>query len=273
MSHHLSPKVKVQLTAICSHLCSPAITHFSLCRSGNVSFERQNVKGQKKNSNISQGDFNTAAYLEGSQWEWLLLEGIGRCSWFTDMVLLSLGVQNKVLANWPAGMWKWEPHLSVLTAGWQLLMDLQNQRLAWQPRLADELWNETDIQKLQAAQTMPPLPLPRPLIPSSPPPPRLASVTVMAAATRSISIFHNDSGNLGWSDGHCRDTSTSLGTFNDRLWTSTTLSFLLIVVHAALKWPKTSKIQSRSPKNDYIYISYFLINFVGNYWTHFISSS
>lgn len=80
MSHHLSPKVKVQLTAICSHLCSPAITHFSLCRSGNVSFERQNVKGQKKNSNISQGDFNTAAYLEGSQWEWLLLEGIGRCS-------------------------------------------------------------------------------------------------------------------------------------------------------------------------------------------------
>lgn len=168
MSHHLSPKVKVQLTAICSHLCSYAMTIFSLCRSGNVSFERQNAKGQKKNSNISQGDFNTTAYLEGSQWEWLLLEGIGRCSWFTDMVLLSLGVWNKVLANWPAGMWKWEPHLSVVTAGWQLLMDLQNQRLACQPRLADELWNETDIQKLQAAQTMPPPPRPLALSPSRP---------------------------------------------------------------------------------------------------------
>lgn len=76
---------------------------------------------------------------------------------------------NKVLANWPAGMWKWESHLSVVTAGWQLLMDLQNQRLTWQPRLADELWNETDIQKLQAAQTMPPppaLPPSRLLIPT-----------------------------------------------------------------------------------------------------------
>lgn len=40
--------VGVRLTAICSHRCSPKITHLSLRRSRNVSFGRQNVKGRKR---------------------------------------------------------------------------------------------------------------------------------------------------------------------------------------------------------------------------------
>lgn len=44
-----------------------------------------------------------------------------------------------------------EPHLWVVMAGWQVLMDRWSWRLSWQSRLADELWNETDIQKLWAA--------------------------------------------------------------------------------------------------------------------------
>lgn len=113
---------------------------------------------------------------------------------------------------------------------------------AWQSRLADELWNETDIQKLWA----PPPPLP-PTHPHTP----VGQCDSEGCRHALKSVFHCDSGNLGWSVGHYRDTSTSLGTwpFNDRLWASSTPSFLLNIVLAALKWPQHRKIRSPSPKN------------------------
>lgn len=119
------------------------------------------VKGEKRKVMSVSAGYNTASYPTGSRREWRWLEENGTCFWFADTVLLSLWVPNKVLAGWLAGriarlmgLMEFEcrgPHLSVVMAGWQDLMDHWSWRLAWQSRSADELWNETDIQKLWAA--------------------------------------------------------------------------------------------------------------------------
>lgn len=105
-SHHRRPRGQ---SAADSYLFTSAPpcdnTSFTLPRRKCFIWETKCRRKEKK-SNISQGDFNTAVYLKGRQWEWQRLEGIGRCSWFSDMVLLSLWDQNKVLANWPAGILK-----------------------------------------------------------------------------------------------------------------------------------------------------------------------
>lgn len=157
--------------------------------------------------------------------------GIWSCFWFIDMVLLSLWDPNKVLAGWPAllggraeadganGIRMPEPHLSAVMAGWQVLMDRWSWRLSWQSRLADELWNETDIQKLWAAQAWtepPPSPSPGQLVwqrapqcsyPSSP------MTEVMWAAK------------LGTAETHRPALGLDPKSFNDRLWPSIMLTF------------------------------------------------
>lgn len=131
-------------------------------RSRNISLGGENMKGPEKKSNVSQRGFNTAAYPTGSRggsggrWELFLIRWYGFiislspeqvAGWLTGQLGAIAGADGANGIGMPG------PHLSVVMAWWQELMDRWGWRLAWQSRSADELWNETDIQKLWAAQT------------------------------------------------------------------------------------------------------------------------
>lgn len=162
-------------------------------------FGGKNVKGHIRkvmSVNVSLIQPHIPREGRGSASGW---RGIWSCFWFIDMVLLSLWDPNKVLAGWPAllggraeadganGIRMPEPHLSAVMAGWQVLMDRWSWRLSWQSRLADELWNETDIQKLWAAQAW-----------TDPPPfTHPWSTGMTASAAMLLSIFPHDWGNVG----------------------------------------------------------------------------
>jgi len=126
----------------------------------NISFGRENVTGQWRkvlsvNVGLIQQHIPGEVRGSGSGWSrWI--------HWYDFIISLSseqgagwlAGLSGSVVeADGANGIRMSGPHLSVVMAGWQALMDRWSWGFGWQSRSVDELWNETDIQKLWAAQT------------------------------------------------------------------------------------------------------------------------
>lgn len=121
-----------------------------------------------------------------------------------------------------------EPHLSVVMAGWQVLMDRWSWRLSWQSCLADELWNETDIQKLWAAQAWTDPTPPHLVLPSSG---QLVWQRVPQCSYPSFTMTEVMwAAKLCTAETHCPALGLDLKSFNDRLRPSITLTFLFNAV-------------------------------------------
>lgn len=194
-------------------------------RSRNVSFGRQNVKGQK-----CQCGFNTAAYPTGRQREWQQLEGIWRCFWFTDMVLLSLWVPNKVLAGWLACL--------AVEPGLMGLMEFECRSLISQLWwLADRSWwiagaegspdSHAWLMNCEMRQTYKSCGQPRP-----PPPTGQPVWQWVLQRSNPSSTLVMWAAQLGSIETHRPALGPGLKSFNDGLWPSITLAFLLNVVLA-----------------------------------------
>lgn len=200
---------------------------------------RESAKGHKRKV---MSVFNTAAYPRGRQrkcdwlegesgavsdsliWFYYLFETWTRC-WLAGWLALLGGGAKPDGAN---GIPMPEPHLSVVMAGWQVLMDRWSWRLSWQSCLVDVLWNETDIQKLWAAQAWTDPTPPHLFLPS---PGQLVWQWVPQCSYPSFTMTEVMwAAKLGTTETHCPALGLDLKSFNDRLRPSITLTFLFNAV-------------------------------------------
>lgn len=124
------------------------------------------------------------AVCDSQIWFYYLWESWTRC-WLADWA-----ARRTARVDGANGIRMLRPHLSVVMVWWQVLMDRLSWRPVWQLRLADELWNETDIQKAVGSsdQDWPSYQL---LSPPSHPPPLLLGQLLYAAQKT-----HHRAGNL-----------------------------------------------------------------------------